>query len=72
MRLFYLIIGFLFLSQSTLSAQEDIDLSYYLPSGIAYDPAIPKPSEVIGHEVGTWHVTHDKLLINAAFFGHIM
>lgn len=62
MRLFYLIIGFVFLSQSTLSAQEDIDLSYYVPSGIAYDPAIPKPSEVIGHEVGTWHVTHDKLV----------
>jgi len=62
MRLFYLIVGFLFLSQPILSAQEDIDLSYYLPSGIAYDPAIPKPSEVIGHEVGTWHVTHDKLV----------
>ncbi len=37
-------------------------LSYYLPTGIAYNPAIPSPSSFIGHEVGEWHVTHDKLM----------
>jgi hypothetical protein len=38
------------------------DLDYYLPDGISYDPDIPTPAEVIGHEVGEWHVTHDKLV----------
>lgn len=38
------------------------DLSYYLPAGISYNPAIPKPAEVIYHEVGEWHVTHDRLV----------
>ncbi len=46
----------------SLSAQENLDLNYYLPQDISYDSSIPKPSEVIGHEVGEWHVTHDKLM----------
>ncbi len=62
MRLFYLTFCFLFIIQTSLSGQEDLDLSYYLPAGISYDPAIPKPSAIIGHEVGAWHVTHDKLV----------
>ncbi len=37
-------------------------LSYYLPEDIVYDPSIPVPSSFIGHEVGEWHVTHDKLV----------
>lgn len=45
-----------------LSAQETLDLNYYLPQGITYDESIPTPKEVIGHEVGEWHVTHDKLM----------
>lgn len=44
------------------SAQESLDLNYYLPQNITYDPSIPKPADVIGHEVGEWHVTHDKLM----------
>ena len=47
----------------SLSAQERVDLSYYLPQDITYDERIPKPSEIIGHEVGEWHVTHDKLMV---------
>jgi hypothetical protein len=38
------------------------DLSYYLPDGIVYDSAIPTPKSIISHEVGEWHVTHDRLL----------
>ncbi len=45
----------------SLSAQQ-ISLDYYLPSHLNYDSSIPKPAEVIGHEVGEWHVTHDKLV----------
>ncbi|MBT8282206.1 MAG: zinc carboxypeptidase [Muriicola sp.] len=43
-------------------AQEELTLDYYLPQEFTYDPAIPKPADVIGHEVGEWHVTHDKLM----------
>lgn len=43
-------------------AQETLDLSYYLPQNISYDASIPTPKDVIGHEVGEWHVTHDKLM----------
>lgn len=38
------------------------DLSYYLPAGVTYDPAVPKPADVIYHEVGEWHITHDRLV----------
>lgn len=43
-------------------AQDDLDLNYYLPQEITYDQTIPTPMEIIGHEVGEWHVTHDKLV----------
>ncbi|MEJ7627720.1 MAG: M14 metallopeptidase family protein [Ferruginibacter sp.] len=38
------------------------NLDYYLPDSITYDPAIPKPKDVIYHNVGEWHVTHDRLV----------
>jgi hypothetical protein len=50
-----------FFASFTLNAQE-VTLDYYLPDDISYDSTIPKPADVIGHEVGEWHVTHDKLM----------
>ena len=38
------------------------DLKYYLPDSISYNPAIPKPKDIIYHEVGEWHITHDRLV----------
>ncbi len=38
------------------------DLSYYLPKDVTYNEAIPKPKDIIYHEVGEWHVTHDRLV----------
>jgi hypothetical protein len=55
-----LLVFFLFISIS-ISAQE-VDLSYYLPSTITYNKNVPTPKDIIGHEVGEWHVTHDKLV----------
>ena len=37
-------------------------LEYFLPDSIQYSPAIPKPKDIIHHEVGEWHVTHDRLV----------
>lgn len=38
------------------------ELSYYLPADVSYNSAIPTPEEIIGHHVGEWHVTHDRLV----------
>ncbi|MBT8321640.1 MAG: zinc carboxypeptidase [Eudoraea sp.] len=61
MKHFSLLFGVL-LSLNLSFAQETPDLNYYLPQEVTYDPTVPKPSEIIGHEVGEWHVTHDKLM----------
>ncbi len=55
-----LLLLFLFMSFS-VSAQK-VDLSYYLPKDVTYNQNIPTPESVIGHEVGEWHITHDKLV----------
>ena len=52
---------FFFCISFTISSQE-VDLSYYLPKEATYNQNIPTPKSVIGHEVGEWHVTHDKLV----------
>lgn len=44
-----------------LTHAQSPDLSYYLPGDINYDKEIPTPEQVIGHQVGAWHVTHDRL-----------
>ena len=38
------------------------DLDYLLPQNVTYNQDISKPEDVIGHQVGEWHVTHDKLV----------
>ncbi|WBX75513.1 M14 family metallopeptidase [Tenacibaculum ovolyticum] len=52
----------LILTSIKIVAQQKIDLSYYLPKGVSYNKKIPTPKSVIGHEVGEWHITHDKLV----------
>ncbi|MEM5564242.1 M14 family metallopeptidase [Psychroserpens sp. AS72] len=47
---------------SNLNAQSQPDLSYYLSQDTTYDQTIPTPESVIGHQVGEWHITHDKLV----------
>ncbi len=51
---------YLLLFTISISAQK-VDLSYYLPKE-SYNANIPTPKSVIGHEVGEWHVSHDKLV----------
>lgn len=46
----------------TLHTFAQADLSYYLPDGVSYDPNIPTPKSIIGHEVGEFHVSHDRLV----------
>lgn len=44
---------------SSINAQ--VTLGYYLPKDVSYNPSIPTPKQFVGHEVGEWHLTHDKL-----------
>ncbi|NND88900.1 MAG: zinc carboxypeptidase, partial [Flavobacteriaceae bacterium] len=50
-----------FFTSLTFAQEYQVDLDYYLPDDVSYDSSIPTPKSVIGHEVGDWHITHDKL-----------
>ena len=52
----------LILIVTSVFAQQKLNLSYYLPNDVSYNKNIPTPKSVIGHEVGEWHITHDKLV----------
>ncbi|MEM1405795.1 MAG: M14 family zinc carboxypeptidase [Bacteroidota bacterium] len=55
--IFYLIIT------TVLSyGQNSVGLSYIIPGSINYNQAIPTPKSVTGHEVGEWHISHDRLV----------
>ena len=45
---------------SSLAAFAQPGLDYYLPDE-PYLPGIPAPESVLGHHVGEWHLSHDKL-----------
>ena len=52
---------YLILALITFAAKAQTDLNYYLPLDQNYNPNIPTPTEILGHDVGKWHVSHDKL-----------
>ncbi len=52
----------LFLLGTFFSVYSQSNLPYYLPADQDYDPNIPTPQEVLGFEVGEWHVRHDQQL----------
>lgn len=62
MRNYLSLLFLLFASSVTLAQDYQVDLDYYLPDDVTYNPNIPTPKSIIGHEVGDWHVTHDKLV----------
>ncbi|MEQ9218989.1 MAG: M14 family metallopeptidase [Cyclobacteriaceae bacterium] len=55
------ILNLLFLFYSFFTFAQ-VDLSYYLPKGLSYNPEIPTPKEVLGFHPGEWHVGHDQLV----------
>ena len=50
------------LNAQEIDPDQKYGLDYFLPQNISYDTAIPTPESVIGHQVGEWHITHDKLV----------
>ena len=47
-------------SFSTL-VKSQLTLDYYLPENVAYNSSVPTPRMFFGHEIGEWHLSHDKL-----------
>lgn len=37
--------------------------SYFFPGNNLYDKSIPTPEDVLGFQVGEWHVSHDQLIL---------
>ena len=45
------------------SQNSTVDLNYYFSNQEnIFNESIPTPESVIGHQVGEWHITHDKLI----------
>ena len=63
MKKYTLLVIVLLLGISKNIAQDySVNLDYYLPTNVSYNPNIPTPKSSIGHQVGDWHITHDKLV----------
>lgn len=55
-----LIVILLFINSCITIGQ--VDLSYYLPE-IEYDQNIPTPENILGYQIGDWHITHGQLYL---------
>jgi len=55
--LLYFLVAAAAATESELSAKIE-----YFPPGLAFDSAVPRPSDSLGYEVGQWHVRHDQLV----------
>ena len=53
---------YVFFALSIVSVSAQVDLNYFLKSDHPYDKSIPTPHELLGYNVGEWHVSHDKLV----------
>ncbi len=40
----------------------EVALSYFMPGDVSYDPAVPEPHEILGFNIGEWHLRHDLLV----------
>ncbi|MCF6360874.1 MAG: M14 family metallopeptidase [Cyclobacteriaceae bacterium] len=46
----------------SLVGQAQQDFNYFYNQEVQFDDKIPTPEEILGFEVGEWHVSHDKLV----------
>lgn len=56
------IISVVLLWLGAVASVQAATLNDYLPKDVTYNPDIPTPQEVLGYEVGEWHVRHDQLV----------
>lgn len=48
--------------QAQVLNPEPVTLDYYLPDDVTYNSNIPTPEEILGAQLGEWHVRHDQLV----------
>ncbi|MCB0661263.1 MAG: zinc carboxypeptidase [Saprospiraceae bacterium] len=58
----YLLLGILLVLSTSLSSKMTAQSQAYYFGDTQFDPAITSPSEYLGWEIGTWHITHDQLV----------
>ena len=53
------------LSIASLSAQDrtGLSLDYYFGKSSDFDDQIPTPEDILGYQIGEWHISHDQLLM---------
>lgn len=61
MRLPIIIVLLIVVTCQVFAQSGKVDLDYYLPKDVTYNPNIPTPESVLGYTPGEWHVSHDKL-----------
>ncbi len=54
--------SFLFILNYCFVIYSQVDKDYFLPTNEKYNDGIPKPKEILGFNVGDWHINHDKLI----------
>ena len=54
--------SFLFILNYCFVIHSQVDKDYFLPTNEKYNDDIPKPKEILGFNVGDWHINHDKLI----------
>jgi hypothetical protein len=52
---------FILLFSFSLMTNSQVTLDYYLPKTIDYNKSVPTPKQFFGHEIGEWHLSHDRL-----------
>ncbi|WP_103664254.1 M14 family metallopeptidase [Gracilimonas amylolytica] len=50
------------MAQAQVLNPEPVTLDYFLPDDVSYNQSIPTPAEILGAELGEWHVRHDQLV----------
>jgi len=40
----------------------EVSLEYFLPGDVTYNPNIPKPADILGFDIGSWHLRHDLMI----------
>ncbi len=50
------------LMAASIVANSQQDFQYFYNQDLKFDTSIPTPEQVLGFEVGEWHVSHDKLV----------
>ena len=59
---FILITLFIYVGVYSQNTIHNLDYYFSELDSKSLESSIPTPKEIIGHEVGEWHVSHDKLV----------